>query len=490
MRTTLRRGALLVAAALLALAGVSDARAQVAYTANTVTSLYYREFQKDGRYFVFNDAAAAARFEASGETGVGITKIGVGPNGETVYADNETAMELFFFKHGLSEKVDRPKTPPLAIVWRDGKTRFTVGSNFYLEMSNRIQVRYTHVFPDDNSAKLAGTENAGDSKGSFQIRRAKFKLEGWMFRPELEYELQLNWPDVTGSPASRFLEDANIDWDVSRKKTFRVRFGQFKAPYGRQQLTSSGSQQFVDRAITDARYNPGRETGLALWGTLGTTKLEYRAMISNGNGRSQSANDNSTFLYTARVGYQLIGQTRMNQWTSGALYTEGDLGDSATGALFHVAANFLKNDLRTYTGTTALNDNTQWGADAIFKYRGFSALGEYHDRKSKPYANGGTGDQGEEFGDKGYLVQASYAFAGPKLGPAGYFEIAGRYAQIDPSDLVDNNKQTEIGGAISWYYSRHPFKIQADWRQIENEAANSGKGEKNNEFRLQTQFIF
>jgi hypothetical protein len=490
MRTTLRRATLLVATALLATLGAQSALAQVAYTANTIQSLYYKEFKKDGRIYVFNDAAAAGRFEASGETGVGITKIGVGPNGETVYADNETAMELFFFKNGISEKVDRPRTPPLAIVWRDGKTRMTIGSNFYLEMSNRIQIRYFHQFPDE-SVKLAGTESAGDSKGNFQIRRAKFKLEGWMFRPELEYELQLNWPDVTGTPASRFLEDANIDWDASRKKTFRVRFGQYKAPYGRQQLTSSGSQQFVDRAITDGRYNPGRETGLALWGTLGTNKLEWRAMISNGNGRSQSANDNDKFLYTARVGYQLIGNTRMNQWTSGALYTEGDLGDSDAGALLHVAANFLKNDLRTYTGTAALNDNTQWGADAIFKAKGFAALFEYHDRKSKPYAAGGTGAAGSEFNDKGYLAQASYAFKVPSLGPGpGYIEIAGRYAQIDPNDNVDNNKQTEIGGAISWYYSKHPFKLQADYRQLENEAANSGNGTKDDEFRLQMQFIF
>jgi len=203
MRTTLRRGAPLVAATLLALVGVDHAQAQVAYTANTVTTLYYKEFKKDDRYFVFNDAAAAARFEQSGETGVGITKIGVGPNGETVYADSETAMELFFFKHGLSEKVDRPKPPALNVVWRDGKTRFTLGSNFYLEMSNRIQPRFTLELPDE-SVQLPGTAGKGDSKGSFRIRRAKFKLEGWFYKPQLEFEVQLNWTDVNNVPASQF----------------------------------------------------------------------------------------------------------------------------------------------------------------------------------------------------------------------------------------------------------------------------------------------
>ena len=485
MRTTSTwRGALLIAAALLVLFGVSEATAQVAFTANTIQSLYYKEFEKDGRFYVFNNADAAARYEASGETGVGITRIGVGPNGETVVADSETALELFFFKHGLSEKVDRPKTPAFGVVWRDGKTRMTLGSAAYVEMSSRIQPRFTYELPDTD-VKLAGTENAGDAKPSFRIRRAKFKLEGWFYKPELEFEVQLNWPDASTAQPNRFLEDANIDWDLSGKRTFRVRFGQFKAPYGRQQLTSSGGQQFVDRSIVDERYNPGRETGIALWGTLGTTKLDWRVMVSNGNGRSQGANDNDKLLYTARLQYQLIGATRMNQWGSGLLMSEGDPGDSATGALFAIAANFLKND-RRFSATTAVNDDVQWGADYIFKYRGFSSVAEYTSRASKPYT-GGT--LGTEFKDQGYNVQVSYDFKTPGLGLGSYLELAGRYASLDPTDAVDNNDRSEVGGAISYYYNKHNFKVQADYRQVKDEAKAVG-AQKANEFRLQWQFIF
>ena len=175
----------------------APAMGQVPTSANTLQSLFYKEIQKDGRIYVFNIPEEAERFEKSGETGRAITRIGVGPNGETVIADSETALELFFFKHGISEKVERPKDPPLNIVWRDGKTRFTLGSAFYMEMSNRIMGRYTHEFPDD-TIRLPGTESAGDDKGSFRIRRAKFKLEGWFYQPYLQYELQLNWPAATG----------------------------------------------------------------------------------------------------------------------------------------------------------------------------------------------------------------------------------------------------------------------------------------------------
>ena len=79
-------------------------------------------------------------------------------------------------------------------------------------------------------------------------------------------------------------------------------------------------------------------------------------MMSNGNGRSQELNDNDRYLYTARVMWQAIGNTRMNQWGSGGLLTEGDLGDSAQGALLAVAGNFLKNDRRFASPTAAVND--------------------------------------------------------------------------------------------------------------------------------------
>ncbi|HET9314968.1 MAG TPA: porin [Vicinamibacteria bacterium] len=473
MTSRLARRCLVGAGALLlALLAATNARAQ---------GMFYAEEVKDGRVYVFNIKANWERFKASGETGTGLTRLNAGPNGETVYADNETALELYFFKHGINEVVERPKTPTQRIEWRDGKTRITAGDNFYMELSNRIQVRFTQEMPDD-SIQLPGTAARGDGKGSFRIRRAKMKMEGFLYRPWLEYETQLNWPDVTGTPASRFLEDANIDWDVTKgQKTFRVRFGQFKAPYGRQQLTSSGAQQFVDRSIVDERYNPARETGLALWGTLGVNRLDWRVMISNGNGRSQSLNDNDKYLYSARLMWQPNGATRMNQWGSGALLTEGDL-DSTDKPLYAIAGNYANN---SFFNVTTGNDIKfdQYGGDVIFKYRGFSVTGEYTMRKATP-------ETGAEFDDSGYHIQASYALKTPKLGPASFWELAVRYATIDPTDLVSNNDRKEVGGALSYYYNRHNLKVQADYRQVEDDAANSGRGTKNKEFRLQTQFIF
>jgi phosphate-selective porin len=474
---SLWRRALLAAAATLALLGPDAAQAQVAYTASTVTSLYYKEFKKEDRYYVFNDPAAAARFEQSGETGVGITKIGVGPNGETVYADNETAMELFFFKHGLSEAVERPKPPTLNIAWRDGKTRMTIGSNFYLEMSNRIQVRYTHEFPDD-TIKLAGTENPGDDKGSFRIRRAKLKFEGWFYQPWLQYEVQMNWPGISSSNLAQYLEDANINWDLTKgKKQFMIKVGQYKVPFGLQELTSSGSQQLVDRALVSNVFFRGRDTGATVWGVLGSNKLEYRAGLFNGAGLTRAANDNDKFQYNARVSFQPNGAVPLGTY-SGAHQSESDFETRALGKpIFVVSGAFEQNDLSNVATEFKTNiKSTLWEIDAIFKYRGFSATGMYAWGKREPQSGA------QEFDTKGWFAQAGY-FLKPEK-----WEIAARYGEQDPSDLVGADKIKELRAGVNFFHARHALKVQADFGQVKTE--NSAGERKNSELRIQTQFIF
>ena len=95
---------------------------------------------------MFNIAANAERFELTGEMGIGVTKPGVGPKGETVVGDNERAIQLYFFKHGISEVVPDPVQPVQTVVWRDGKTRIQT-DGAYLELSNRVMVRFTEERP-------------------------------------------------------------------------------------------------------------------------------------------------------------------------------------------------------------------------------------------------------------------------------------------------------------------------------------------------------
>ncbi len=453
-------------AAVLLVLGASSALAQ---------GFYYKEIAKDGRIYVFNVAANAERFEKSGEMGVGITKPGVGPNGETVVGDNERALQLFFFKHGISEPVPDPPSPVQSIAWRDGKTRITM-DNAYLELSNRVQVRFTEELPDDNTL-LPGTSGRGDDRGSFRIRRAKMKLEGWMIRSWLTYEVQLNWPAVTGSNVGALLEDAAFDIDFSKGKgLFRLHAGQFKPPYGAQEMTSSGSQSFVDRALVSNSFFRGRDTGVALWGATPGNKIEWRVGAFNGNGLTRTTNDNDKYQYNARVMWQPNGSQVLNTraWVSGPLYSESDF-ESTTAPIYAVAVNWEnQNNFNATTG----NDQ-KWNAysvDGIFKYRGFAVNGMYALAQRTP-------ETGAKFDAKGGFIQAAKLFSRRR------YEVAVRYADFDPTDLAERNNTKELRGAFSYYYARHGLKWQSDFGQVDVQAG-TAPTVKTMEFRSQLQFIF
>ncbi len=89
----------------IALAAAPIASAQV-------TGLYYKEVEKDGRVYVFNTPERLKSWEQSGDMGVSVTLPGAGANGETLVGENETAIDLYLFRHNL-DAYDRPTPKPV-----------------------------------------------------------------------------------------------------------------------------------------------------------------------------------------------------------------------------------------------------------------------------------------------------------------------------------------------------------------------------------------
>lgn len=414
-----------------------------------VTGLFYKEVEKEGRVYVFNTPETLKLWEESGDMGKSITLVGRGQNGETVVAENETAADLYFFRHnldGYDRPTPKPATPAFTVGWKDGKTSIE-SKSAKLDISNRVQIRWTNEMPE-----------VGDDRGSFRIRRAKTKFEGWAYTKDLTYEVQLNWPD-TANP----LEDVAINYDLTKgKKTFQLKFGQYKVPFGRQELTSSGSQQFVDRALASNEFARGRDIGLQLWGQPAGGKLDWRVGIFNGNGRTVSRNDNDKYQVNARVTWQPFGDVK---------YSEGDFESSAK-PLFAIAGQYESNDR---SGATAGDDIDREivGGDLVFKFKGFSAYAEFYDATSKP-------EIAADFDSSGSIIQLGY-FVVPQK-----FEVALRLAEIDPNTARSNNEREERGIALGYFFNKHPHKVQLDFREIENKATKI----TDKELRLQYQLIF
>lgn len=459
-RTAVR--ALLVLAALTAIASPGLAQ----------TEEFYREITVDGRVYVFSTENKFGLYQQSKDMGVAITRLGYGPNGETVVFEDAKAIELYNRKYGKEEAPpEELKTVdlklPFGVQYRMPGLRLTF-PKAEINLSNRLQVRYTHESFDDVRTPPTPFPTSLEDKGSFRIRRFKTKFDGWIYSKNLTYELQLNWPD-----SANVLEDANLDYDFTDgKRLLRLKAGQFKAPFSQQQLTSSGNQQLVDRSILDAFFVPARQIGAQVWGQVGPQAypdfVDWRFGVFNGNGRTVSANDNDEFEY--------VGRVMISPWGSVG-YSESNL--EAYDLRVSFAGEYNNNDtiVQPASGARTGTDVETFGAAVILKaFKSLFLYGQYFSGESETAA-------GVETDRDAWMIQGGWLLT-PR------WEIAGRWVVLDPNTETDDNDQTEWRAGVSWYLNKHNWKIQADYGVTENEAAAPTTFRELKELRIQAQLIF
>lgn len=329
-------------------------------------------------------------------------------------------------------------------------------SSFAVKMNGRIQNLY------------AGELNLQDDSYSdrLSIRRARLKFEGFAFSPALEYkiELGLSNQDIGGGTEANG-NTANIILDAVGKWNFApgfsLWFGQTKLPGNRERILSSQKMQFVDRSLLNSRYNLDRDVGLQLHheSSLGKAVFRQIAAISMGEGRNITTGNQGGYNYTGRVELLPFGA-----FEGEGEYTGGDLAREATPKLA-LALAFDHNDRASRQGgqlgdfLSQRRDLKTLFVDAMFKYRGFSAMGEYAKKKTSGSPVISTNPDGSIaeafFTGTGFNVQAGYVFR-------NNFEVAGRYTTIHPEAVTqrDNNHQYTFG--VSKYLVGHTVKVQSD----------------------------
>lgn len=359
------------------------------------------------------------------------------------------------------DEADTSDEERIRVYYADHATHFDM-EGAEIQLSHRVQVRFTHQDPPDD-LRLPGTTGPGQGKGSFRIRRAKTTFEGWFWKPELTFELQLNWAEPEpGASTETPLEDGYLRWDASKTGAFTIRVGQFKVPLGRQEMSTSSGLQFVERSFLSYEFTRGRDVGLEVSGRVAGDKLEYRAGMFNGNPASRLENDNSKYQYNGRLSFQPFGRVR---------YRESDF-ETTDKPLLAIDAEFESNNLHGATNANDL-DTTILGGALMFKFKRFSLFGEYFDREREP-------EEGASYKSNGYIVQSGMFLVRNRL------EVAFRWAGWDPTDQIAGNDQHELGGALNYFIQGHALKVQADYREIRDDALDR----TTREFRVQTQFLF
>ena len=350
-----------------------------------------------------------------------------------------------------------PPPPPTTTVDASrGGITIASGANS-LTIGARPQLRWTIEDREqvDSDTAGSGVGHADGPVSQFDVVRLRVSLSGGMYRPWLRYSFQFDFSRTGGEGASK-IKDAVLEIRPTGQN-FRFQMGQFKVPFGLQQLNSSGRLQFVDRAITDAKYNPGREMGVMFAGTAVGRKLGYEIGVFNGSGESIRQN-NRSHLWAGRIFIDPIGAYALAEGSS----------DAAERPVVHVGVGARGGKAirgRTTAGIVEDADNqTAYNVEFAVKSPRFYSTAEHFwmtDEQQNPVS-------AADLDSRGYHAQASVMVVPRRA------EVGVQYARVDGNVDVDDAAVTELRGVFSYYWQAHNLKLQADVGAVGYEANFAG----------------
>lgn len=346
-----------------------------------------------------------------------------------------------------------------------------------------------------------------DPTQNLTIRRARIVFGGHMWGEKTQYKVELaiapadlGMTHVSGTDNPPITNRDNyvsrsllLDWymQFNQIRDLNFRIGQYKVPFSRDRVVSSGDLQFVDRTLLNQEFNLDRDIGFDfrskdLFG-LGN-KVRYYLGVYNGDGHSEYELRDFGLMYLGRLEFLPLGKYDD--------YSQSDLGRTPKpGLSVGVAYARVENSAATLGilgrrpndgGTTDFDNVT---ADVNFKYRGLALESSFFWRRGERL-------RGDRVGTDGMPVPTE----GPRDGwgagmQAGYvlpntdFEFAVRYSAVRATGkgtaLRDAN---ETGLALNYFFARHPYKLQADWiRQWGEGVRGGGDAFADGEDRLRVQ---
>ena len=350
---------------------------------------------------------------------------------------------------------------------------------FQLRIRVRVQMLYTYAH-DENLGTNEGDEPEANLQ-DFRIRRARFVFQGYAFGKHNQYKLEID-------PLRK--DNVVLDYylDFTKNRDIQVRVGQYKISSNRTRVISSGNLQMVDRSQVNSEFSLDRDMSIDIRSRdfLGKNKMRYVLAVSSGNGLNNPQFKDFSMVYLARIEYLPMGIFRD--------YSEVDFARTKSRLSIGATYSFFQNADRNrgMVGVPFADGGTAdyhfVFVDAIFKARGFSAVSELAFRTGQR----NVGDIAPTDPDYdpdlptdprngiGWMLQAGY------LIPNTRFEFAARGALVKANSKRGATSLTDQYGttfSVSYYFARHPFKIQADVSQLWEDTF----GEGSTIFRLQLQ---
>jgi hypothetical protein len=353
-----------------------------------------------------------------------------------------------------------PASPSPSAGYDKGFFVKSADSRYQLKLGARVQVRHELTVPD-----------SGDTVSAFSIPRARLKLSGNVFTEALAYKFEADFGKGFVTLKDFFGDYAVID-------ALHVRAGQFKRPFSRQEITSSGKHIFTDQALTVDGFGAGRDLGVMLHNDYERSPaFEWAVALMNGTGDKSNLSGAVEVDLTDGDGaitsgkFTNVPKTFRPQLVLRVGYNHGKLagyseGDLEGGPLRFGVGGGVKLTFDTdnaHAGDIAAN------LDFILKVQGFALDGAFYLLS----AQDGAAFTDQSFASTGVHAQASYLIA-KRVMPIL------RYARLMPDGGRDRD---ELALGVTGFLFAHNVKLTVEAARLGTETA----GGTDADWRVRTQ---
>ena len=295
-----------------------------------------------------------------------------------------------------------------------------------------------------------GDSRFANDNDRLYLRRARLNATGKL-REDFDFRLEGDFAGTLSNTSSlrAQLTDGYVTW--TRYGFANLRIGQFKTPYGFEQLYSDPRLFTLERSLANDRLTLSRQLGLQVFGSLWDERFSYSLGAFNGNGANNDFNDDDRFLVAGRVSgvpWQGTAGGKDLVWSAGAnAYTSDDTHVGVSGDFGFDATPATEADDNVFSGTRrgfGFDTQVQWGRCELWVELLETRWEPDSMRPRRRVESSG-----------GYALAAVYLIP-EKL------QAVVKLGTFDPRDDLDDTTETATLG-LTWYLKSHDLKLSVNY---------------------------
>lgn len=288
----------------------------------------------------------------------------------------------------------------------------------------------------------------------FYLRRARLNTSG-KFLEEFDFRLEGEFAGTLSNTSSlrAQLTDAYVTWN--RHPAANVRFGQFKTPYGFEQLYSDPRLYTLERSLVSDRLTLSRQMGVQAGGELLEKRLSYAVGAFNGNGANNNFNDDDRFLVAGRlagVPWQgTLGGQKGSWGIGGSVYSSDDTNIPQGAELGFDSTPATPDRDNIFSG-----ERQGFGVDSQLQWGPVELWAEYLQTEWEP----DSGRPLDRVESEGWYAQGTAYVIPDKL------QVVLKLESFDPRAEIEDTTRTGTAG-VSWYLKGHDLKLMVNYLRVQ-----------------------